>query len=169
MGGSFQPAVGQLFFRRIRQQSRGTSSTCGGTRKRPASFCTRPGKRLPTHPRTFRLKTKYTAAIADRVAEVKTPFTEYLRRYAEVEFPDVGRTGRGVVAGPREHHHRAQGDFSWTWTSTTARPTATRSVGRPARNRVWASRRLRVNTDLNMDRFVNLFVDLMQRPARATP
>ena len=84
-----------------------------------------PWKKITNTPTDISLKTKYTAAIADRVAAVKTPFTEYLRKpYAELDFP-CGTNWPSPRGWTRASSPRTR-TSSWTWTSTTARPTATR-------------------------------------------
>ena len=126
-----------------------------------------PWKQITNTPTDLSLKTKYTAAIADRVAAVKTPFTEYLRRYAELDFPmwdelaAAAWLDEGIITKRRElfmdvdiDHGAAYGNtLSWT-------PGSQPGLG---------EQRVRVNVDLDLDRFVNLFVRMMQLPPRPTP
>ena len=126
-----------------------------------------PWRQITNTPTDISLKTKYTAAIADRVAAVKTPFTEYLRRYAELDFPmwdelaAAAWLDEGIITKRRElfmdvdiDHGAAYGNtLSWT-------PGSEPDLG---------ERRVRVNVDLDPDRFVNRFVEEMQRPPRPTP
>ena len=123
-----------------------------------------PWRQITNTPTDISLKTKYTAAIADRVASVPTPFTAYLRRYAELNFPMWDELAvaawldPGVITAHREvfmdvdiDHGAAYGNtLSWT-------PGSEPGLG---------EQRVRVNTDLDADRFVNGFVGLMQRPPR---
>ena len=124
-----------------------------------------PWRKITNTPTDISLKTKYTAAIADRVAAVKTPFTEYLRRYAELDFPMWDELAvaawldEGIITKRQElfmdvdiDHGAAYGNtLSWT-------PGSEPGLG---------EQRVRVNVDLDEARFEKLFVDLMQRPARA--
>ena len=126
-----------------------------------------PWKKITNTPTDISLKTKYTAAIADRVADVKTPFTEYLRKYAELDFPMWDELAvaawldESIITARKElfmdvdiDHGAAYGNtLSWT-------PGSEPGLG---------EQRVRVNMDLDTERFVNLFVDLMQRPARPAP
>ena len=126
-----------------------------------------PWKQITNTPTDISLKTKYTAAIADRMAAVKTPFTEYLRRYAELDFPmwdelaAASWLDEGIITARRElfmdveiDHGAAYGNtLSWT-------PGSEPGLG---------EQRVRVNVDLDNERFVNRFVDLMQRPPRPAP
>ncbi len=126
-----------------------------------------PWRTITNTPTDISLKTKYTAAIADRMAAVKTPFTEYLRRYAELDFPMWDELAvaawldEGVITKHRElfmdvdiDHGAAYGNtLSWT-------PGSEPGLG---------EQRVRVNVDLDADRFINRFVELMQRPPRVTP
>lgn len=126
-----------------------------------------PWKQITNTPTDISLKTKYSAAIADRMAAVKTPFTEYLRRYAELDFPMWDELAvaawldEGIVTSRRElfmdvdiDHGAAYGNtLSWT-------PGSEPGLG---------EQRVRVNVDLDSERFINRFVDLMQRPPRTAP
>ena len=126
-----------------------------------------PWKRITNTPTDISLKTKYTAAIADRMAAVKTPFTTYLRRYAELDFPMWDELAvaawldEGIITARRElfmdvdiDHGAAYGNtLSWT-------PGSEPGLG---------EQRVRVNVDLDPERFVNRFVDLMQRPPHPFP
>ena len=123
-----------------------------------------PWQKITNTPTDISLKTKYTAAIADRMAAVKTPFTEYLRRYAELDFPMWDELAvaawldESVITARREvfmdvdiEHGAAYGNtLSWT-------PGSEPGLG---------EQRVRVNVDLDAERFVSLFVGLMQRPPR---
>ena len=126
-----------------------------------------PWQKITNTPTDISLKTKYTAAIADRVAEAKTPFTEYLRRYAEVNMPMWDELAvaawldEGIITRSQElfmdvdiDHGAAYGNtLSWT-------PGSEPGLG---------EQRVRVNVDLDLPRFVDLFVADMQRPARPAP
>ena len=126
-----------------------------------------PWKKITNTPTDISLKTKYTAAIADRMAAVKTPFTAYLRRYAELDFPMWDELAvaawldEGIITAHKDlymdvdiDHGAAYGNtLSWT-------PGSEPGLG---------EQRVRVNTDLDAARFVDLFVNLMQRPARPAP
>ncbi len=126
-----------------------------------------PWKRITNTPTDISLKTKYTAAIADRMAAVKTPFTEYLRRYAELDFPmwdelavaawldeEIITARRDVFMDVEIDHGAAYGNtLSWT-------PGSEPGLG---------EQRVRVNVDLDSERFIRKFVGLMQLPARSTP
>ena len=123
-----------------------------------------PWKKITNTPTDISLKTKYTAAIADRVATVKTPFTEYLRRYAELDFPMWDELAvaawldEGIITAHKDlymdveiDHGSAYGNtLSWT-------PGSQPDLGEQL---------VRVNTDLDLDRFINKFVELMQRPVK---
>ena len=126
-----------------------------------------PWKKITNTPTDISLKTKYTAAIADRVAEGKTPFTEYLRKYAELNFPMWDELAvaswldESIITARKDlfmdvdiDHGAAYGNtLSWT-------PGSEPGLG---------EQRVRVNVDLDLARFADLFVNLMQRPARPTP
>ncbi len=101
------------------------------------------------------------------MAAVKTPFTEYLRRYAELDFPMWDELAAaawlddGIITARREvfmdveiDHGAAYGNtLSWT-------PGSEPGLG---------EQRVRVNVDLDNERFIRRFVDLMQRPPRPAP
>ena len=101
------------------------------------------------------------------MAAVKTPFTEYLRRYAELDFPMWDELAvaawldEGIITAHKElfmdvdiDHGAAYGNtLSWTLGSEPG----------------LGEQRVRVNTDLDAARFADLFVNLMQRPARPAP
>ena len=126
-----------------------------------------PWPRITCTPTDISLKTKYTAAIAAQMAAVKTPFTEYLRRYAEVDFPMWDELAvaawldEGIITARHElfmdvdiDHGAAYGNtLSWT-------PGSEPGLG---------ERRVRINVDLDAARFVQRFVELMQRPAGPAP
>ena len=123
-----------------------------------------PWKQITCTPTDISLKTKYTAAIADRVAEAKTPFTAYLRKYAELNFPMWDELAvaawldEGVITARRElfmdvdiDHGAAYGNtLSWT-------PGSEPGLGEV---------KVRVNVDLDLKRFEDLFVDRMERPVK---
>lgn len=123
-----------------------------------------PWRQITCTPTDISLKTKYTAAIADRLAEAKTPFTDYLRRYAELDFPMWDELAvaawldESVITSRKElfmdveiDHGAAYGNtLSWT-------PGSQPGLG---------EQKVRLNVDLDLARFVNLFVDDMQRPGR---
>lgn len=122
-----------------------------------------PWRQITCTPTDISLKTKYTAAIADRVAEGKTPFTEYLRRFAELEFPMWDELAvaswldESLITARQElfmdvdiDHGAAYGNtLSWT-------PGSQPGLG---------EQKVRVNVDLDAARFVDLFVQSMRRPA----
>ena len=126
-----------------------------------------PWQKITNTPTDISLKTKYTAAIADRVAAAKTPFTDYLRRYAELDMPMWDELAvaawldEGIITKSHElfmdvdiAHGAAYGNtLSWT-------PGSQPDLG---------EQRVRVNVDLDPARFVDLFVADMQRPARPAP
>ncbi len=126
-----------------------------------------PWKQITNTPTDISLKTKYTAAIADQMATVKTPFTEYLRRYAEIDFPMWDELAvaawldESIITARREvfmdvdiDHGAAYGNtLSWT-------PGSEPGLG---------EQRVRVNVDLDSARFIDRFVALMQRPPRTGP
>ena len=126
-----------------------------------------PWKTITNTPTDISLKTKYTAAIVDRVAGVKTPFTEYLRRYAELNFPMWDELAvaawedEKIITARKElfmdvdiDHGAAYGNtLSWT-------PGSEPGLG---------EQRVRINVDLDLARFVDRFVDLMQRPLHPAP
>ena len=126
-----------------------------------------PWRKIVNTPTDISLKTKYTAAIADRVAEGKTPFTAYLRKYAEVDFPMWDELAVAAWLDPqiitKQHelfmdvdiaHGAAYGDtLSWT-------PGSEPGLG---------EQKVTINVDLDERRFVDLFVADMQRPARSEP
>ena len=126
-----------------------------------------PFKKITNTPTDISLKTKYTAAIADRVAEVKTPFTAYLRKYAETDFPmwdelAVAAWLDGSIITKRHTllmdvdiaHGAAYGNtLSWT-------PGSEPGLGEQP---------VTVNVDLDLPKFIDLFVADMQRPARPVP
>ena len=119
-----------------------------------------PWQRITCTPTDISLKTKYTAAVADRMAQVKTPFTEYLRKYAELDFPMWDELAvaawldEGIITARQERymdvdidHGAAYGNtLSWT-------PGSQPGLG---------EQRVRVNVDLAQERFIDLFVRLMQ-------
>ena len=126
-----------------------------------------PFPRITNTPTDISLKTKYTAAIADRVAEGETPFTAYLRRYAEIDFPMWDELAvaawldEGIITKRNElfmdvdiGHGAAYGNtLSWT-------PGSEPGLG---------EQRVRVNVDLDLPKFIDLFVADMQRPVRSEP
>ncbi len=126
-----------------------------------------PWHKITNTPTDISLKTKYTAAIADRVAEVNTPFTTYLHKYAELNFPMWDELAvaawldEGIITSRQElfmdvdiDHGAAYGNtLSWT-------PGSQPGLG---------EQRVTINVDLDATRFVNLFVGLMQRPPKPTP
>ena len=123
-----------------------------------------PFPKITNTPTDISLKTKYTAAIADRMAEVKTPFTAYLRKYAETDFPmwdelavaawlDEGIiTQRNELCMDVDIDHGAGYGNTLSWT-----PGSEPGLG---------ERKVRVNVLLDERRFIDLFVTDMQRPAR---
>ena len=101
------------------------------------------------------------------MAEAKTPFTDYLRRYAELDMPMWDELAvaawldEGIITKSHElfmdvdiDHGAAYGNtLSWT-------PGSEPGLG---------EQRVRVNVDLDLERFVNLYVTDMQHPARTAP
>lgn len=123
-----------------------------------------PFLKITNTPTDISLKTKYTAAIADRMAEVKTPFTEYLRRYAELNMPMWDElavaawldesliTQRNVLFMDVDIAHGAAYGNTLSWT--------------PGSGPGLGEQKVVVNVDLDMAKFIDLFVTDMQRPAR---
>lgn len=126
-----------------------------------------PFKKITNTPTDISLKTKYTAAIADRVAAVKTRFTEYLRKYAETDFPMWDElavaawldesiiTKRNALCMDVDINHGAAYGNTLSWTPGSEPGLGEQSV--------------RVNVDLDLPKFIDLFVTDMQRPARPAP
>ncbi len=121
-----------------------------------------PWRQITCTPTDISLKTKYTAAIADRIVEAKTPFTQYLRQYAELDFPMWDELAvaawldESVITSRQEFfmdvdidHGAAYGNtLSWT-------PGSQPGLG---------EQKVRINMELDQRRFVDLFVTAMQRP-----
>ena len=126
-----------------------------------------PWRKIVNTPTDISLKTKYTVAIVERIAEVKTPFTEYLHRYAEVNFPMWDELAVAAWLDPQIitkqnelfmdvdiDHGAAYGNtLSWN-------PGSEPGLG---------EQKVTINVDLDENRFVDLFVADMQRPGQSEP
>ena len=122
-----------------------------------------PWRHIVCTPVDISLKTKYTAEAADQIARAHTPFTEYLRKYAELNSPMWDELAVAAWIDPtlitRQQklymdidcdHGQAYGNtLSWT-------PGSQPGLGEQL---------VHVNADLDNERFVRMFVESMSRPA----
>ena len=163
MGGSFSPPLDNYFSAEYQNNPRHEFNMWWDAEA--ARIVLRsPFPKIICTPVDISLKTKYTAAIADRMAQAKTPFTAYLRKYAELDFPMWDELAAAAWLDPaiitrRQtlymdidiDHGAAYGNtLSWT-------PGSQPGLGEQT---------VTINADVDLERFARLYVELMQRPAR---
>lgn len=161
MGGSFSPPMDNYFSAEYRNNPRHEFNLWWDPEA--ARIVLRsPFPRITCTPVDISLKTKYTAAMADRIAEVQTPFTAYLRRYAEVDFPMWDELAAAAWLDGSLITRRQQlymdadtapgagygNTLSWT-------PGSQPGLGEQL---------VTINEDVDLERFAARFVGLMQRP-----
>ena len=161
MGGSFSPPLDNYFSAEYRNNPRHEFNLWWDAEA--ARIVLRsPFPKITCTPVDISLKTKYTAAIADRVARVPTPFTAYLRRFAEVDFPMWDELAAAAWLAPSlitrreqlymdadcEHGAGYGNTLSWT-------PGSQPGLGEQL---------VTINADVDLDRFADRFVNLMQQP-----
>ena len=127
-----------------------------------------PWKKITNTPTDISLKTKYTAAIADRVAAGKHALHASICAATPNsifpmwdELAVAAWLDEGIITAHKDlfmdvdiDHGAAYGNtLSWT----------------PGSEPGQGEQRVRVNTDLDLARFADLFVHLMQRPPRIAP
>ena len=161
MGGSFSPPLDNYFSAEYRNNPRHEFNFWWDAEA--ARIVLRaPFPRITCTPVDVSLKTKYTAAIADRVARVPTPFTTYLRRFAEVDFPMWDELAAAAWLDPTLITRRdqlymdADCDHGGAGYGNTLSWTAGSQPG-------LGEQLVTINADVDLDRFVDRFVELMQR------
>lgn len=161
MGGSFSPPPDNYFSAEFQNNPRHEFNVWFDAEA--ASIVLRaPWKKITCTPVDISLKTKYTREIADRMAAVKTPFTEYLRKYAELDFPMWDELAAAawidpsIITKQREVYMDADFDHGVAYGSTLSwTPGSQPDLG---------EQRVKINEDLDLKRFTDLFVNLMQLP-----
>ena len=160
MGGSFSPPLDNYFSAEYRNNPRHEFNLWWDAEAARIALRS-PFPKITCTPVDISLKTKYTASIADRMVQVQTPFTAYLRRYAEVDFPMWDELAAAAWLHPdlitrREQlymdvdcdHGAGYGNtLSWTIGSQPG----------------LGEQLVTINADVDLDRFADRFIELMQR------
>ncbi len=161
MGGSFSPPLDNYFSAEYQNNPRHEFNMWWDPEAARIALRA-PWRHIVCTPVDVSLKTKYTAEAADRIAEAHTSFTDYLRKYAELNFPMWDELAVAAWIDPslitrRQllymdidcDHGQAYGDtLSWT-------PGSQPGLGEQP---------IEVNADLDDERFVKMFVEAMSRP-----
>lgn len=162
MGGSFSPPLDNYFSAEYQNNPRHEFNMWWDAEAARIALRA-PWKKIVCTPVDISLKTKYTPEIADRMAQAGTPFTEYLRKYAELNFPMWDELAVAAWVDPSiitrrqtlymdidcDHGAGYGNTLSWT-------PGSQPGLGEQA---------VEINADLNNDRFAELYVEAMGRPS----
>ena len=168
MGGSFSPPLGQLFFRRIRQQSPARVQPVvgrGGGADRPARTLEADHLHAHGHFAQDEIHRRHRRPGRGRAAH-RSPSTcaatpkSIFRCGTNWPWPP-GSTRGSSRSAPRGFHGRGHRP------RRGLRQHAELDPGKSEPG--LGEQRVRVNVDLDLERFVRLFVEDMQRPPRPTP